>query len=1436
MKTNTPRIIGLSLLLAARLLAVDTPTAEAFQAAKPRPVDLEHDRNLYVVGYSHLDTQWRWTYPQVTREFIADTLRDNFSLFEKFPNYVFNFSGSRRYEMMAEYYPAEFAKMKTLVAAGRWFPAGSSVDEADAMVPSAESLQRHILYGNRYFRRELGVASEEFMLPDCFGFPAGLPSILAHAGLKGFSTQKLTWGSSVGIPFKVGVWEGPDGNSVVAALDPGGYAALLKEDPSRSESWLARINATGAASGAYVDYRYVGTGDRGGAPAESSIRWVERGIAGQGPIRVLSSKADQLFKDLKPEQISRLPRYQGELLLTQHSAGSITSQAYMKRWNRKNELLATAAERASVAALVLGAAPYPERKLYEAWDLLLGSQMHDMLPGTSLPKAYEYCWNDELLAANFFGAALTNGIGAIADGLDTQTQGIPLVVFNPLSIAREDVVEAKIRSALTAGESIEVHGPDGKNVAAQVLEQKADGTTIAFVARVPGLSFVTFEVRTVQAKASTKSELKANKDGLENEYYRVVIAPDGDVASIFDKRAGRELLSSPLRLAFLSEKPEQYPAWNMDWSDRQKAPRAYVDGPATVRVTESGPARVAVEIAREAEGSRFVQTIRLAAGGAADRVELATQIDWQTPGSSLKAVFPLAIANPVATYDSQLGTLIRGNNEPKKYEVPQHQWFDLDAPDHSFGISVLNDSKFGSDKPDDRTLRLTLLYTPAVRSQYQDQATQDFGRHEMVYAVTSHAGDWRSAQVPWTAARLNQPLLAFQATAHLGKLGKTFALFEVSNPQVIVDAVKRAEDGNDIVVRLRELTGQPAKAVQLKTTLGLSSVRELDGQERTLGSMAVEAGAVTFDVRGYGLKTLALKIDQAEPRIPATTAATVSLAYNADVVSTNANRADGQVAAAGKSFPAEQLPAKIISEGIEFVTGPTADGKLNAVAAEGQRIALPEGNYDRLYLLAAAEDDVAAKFTIDGKPTELTIQRWTGYVGQWDNREWEGQVPELGYSWFNPLAGLTPGYVKHSTVAWYASHRHMPSGDDHYQYSYLFKYRLDLPRGAKALVLPNDRRILVFALSVARNAHDEVSAATPLFDQLGNRITDAPAVTPAGGNFTNATAVTLTPPLYWHKGGLRYTVDGSIPTTTSPVYDSSLWVDRKVTVKAAEFDAMGHSGPVVTAQFEVNDKTPPTAISAAATSLHSAVRITFSEPISKESAENAGNYRLDGSTRVIGAKRAEDASHVMLTLSEAVSGATHIEILGVRDTAPTANQQAAQSLAVEFVQPAFVWPAAQRSGEIKHDGLPVGKAAAWTMNAWVRSSAPIENRTLIAGFGRLSDKTNNTGHYFAVFANGIHVWGSRKAHLESTRNVDFRDWQMLTASYDGTTLRLFVNAKLVSWTEAALDQDEAIARVGGLDPWDHERKFPGDVQDFAVWPGVISNATLEALFASGPGK
>jgi len=1097
-----------------RLSIVALLVCAALAHAEDTP-DLTKQPALYVVGYAHLDTQWRWEYPRTIGEYLPHTMHDNFALFEKYPHYIFNFSGANRYRMMREYYPADYARLQQWVRAGRWFPAGSSMEESDVNSPSAESLIRQVLYGSAYFRHDLGSTSAEYMLPDCFGFPASLPSILHHMGIRGFSTQKLTWGSSapvggpdspektpMGTPFNVGVWDGPDGGSVIAAFNPGSYSADVRYDLSRSDTtppngtdWPKRVQRNGEVSGLFTDYHYYGTGDVGGAPREPSVQLVESIVSkNDGLLHVISSTAEQMFLDIKPEQEARLPHYAGDLELTNHSAGSLTSQAYQKRWNHKNELLADAAERASIAAEWLRGRAYPRKRLNDAWALVMGGQFHDIAAGTATPKAYEYSWNDDVIAMNQFALVLTSATAAIASALDTNVKGRAIVVYNPLSIDREDVVDAHVQGL---GGGVLVFGPDGKAVRAQ-----REGDRIVFLAKVPSMGWAVydflsgFETPRNYVKNPAAIEARIEPASIENDRYRVSINDAGDIASIFDKKTNREVLAAPMRLALQSEHPHDWPAWNMDWADQQKPPRAFVGGKATIHVVERGEVRSAIEVTRETEGSRFVQTIRLAAGDAGNRIEIDNVIDWKTEAAALKATFPLAASNPLATYNWEVGTIQRGNNDEKKFEVASHQWLDLS--DANSGVTILSDSKYGSDKPDDHTLRLTLLYTPGLGDgngrAYDDQTSQDWGHHEFTYGLAAHGGDWRSEATDWQALRLSQPLIAFVVPKHGGPLGRSFSLLRVSNSRVRVLALKKAEESDEVIVRLVELDGKPEKDVRLTFGAPVIAAREVNGQEMDLGKANVAGGAIVASFTPYQLRTFAVRLAPRRSKTAPPRSEPVRLPFDRAVSTRDGEKSSPGFDAAGRAFPAEMLPPDVDYAGIRFHLG---DG-LNAVVAHGQSIKLPAG-YKRLYLLAAAEGDQAATFTIDGKPVKLTIQDWSGYVGQWDNRKWAKKQETLPPRADAPLNapprvrmvtvfdGLTPGFIKRAPIAWYASHRHDAAGaNEPYAYSYLFAYAIDLPRDAKTLTLPSNEKIRVLAATVS-NELPGVIEGQPLYDTLERR-------------------------------------------------------------------------------------------------------------------------------------------------------------------------------------------------------------------------------------------------------------------------------------------------------------------------------------------------------------
>jgi alpha-mannosidase len=1129
-----------------------SPPKKQAATAKAKP-DLTKQPTLYVVGYAHLDTEWRWEYPLVIREYLSKTLRNNFALFEKYPNYIFNFSGANRYRLMKEYYPDDYKRLQHYVAAGRWFPAGSSMEESDVNSPSAESIFRQVLYGNDYFRRDFGKASAEYMLPDCFGFPASLPSILAHAGVKGFSTQKLTWGSATeaggwdspektpkGTPFNVGVWEGPDGRSVLAAVNPGSYSAdivtdLTKPLPTEGSSerakteaerplwkfqddWAQRVENNGKVSGLFTDYHYYGTGDIGGAPSEDSVKLLEATLAkrdyplgpytgadhmkeptkevrvGEGPIKIISAAADQMFLDIG-DNTAHLPHYKGELELTNHSAGSLTSEAYQKRWNHKNELLADAAEKSSIAAAWLGGRPYPQKRLNDAWTLVLGGQFHDIMAGTATPQSYNYAWNDDVIAMNQFAGVLQDASSTVIAAMDTRGEGRPVAVYNPLNIEREDVVEASVPSSAGG----RVIGPDGKEVASQ-----REGDKVLFVAKAPSVGFAVYHIQSGDSDAKS-GELKATESSLENARYRVQIDKKGDVSSIFDKKLNQEMLSAPLRLAFQTEKPKQWPAWNMDWEDQKNEPRGYVAGPAGIKVVEQGPVRASVEITREAEGSKFVQRVSLTASEAGDRVEFNNEIDWHSKEAALKATFPLSVANDNATYNWDVGTIERGTNDPKKFEVASHDWFDLTDKSGKAGVTVLSDGKYGSDKPDDHTLRLTLIYSPGLytgKSEYDDQTTQDFGHHQIRFGLASHEGDWRKARTDWQAYRFSQPLIAFSTEPHEGALGKQFSLLKVDNPNVRVLALKKAENSDEVVVRVVETSGSSAKDVHLKFAAPVLAAKEVNGQEMSPAPATVTDGAVLVAFTPYQIHTFALKLAPSAARVAAARSIPVALTYDASVATStgkpgegcfDCNLADPTADGQGHSLPAEMLPSTIDFDGIHFRLG--ASGRIDAVIAHGQKIPLPAGDFNRVYVLAAAMGaDQQADFLIDDKSTSIHVPEWTGFVGQWDNRNWTTHQETVPGENGNPpstrtaldfTGKITPGFIKRADIAWYASHRHgTDGGNEAYAYSYLFAFPIDVSAGAKTLTLPRNEKIRVLAVTVASD-HGRAQPVQPLYDVLG---------------------------------------------------------------------------------------------------------------------------------------------------------------------------------------------------------------------------------------------------------------------------------------------------------------------------------------------------------------
>ncbi|HEV2695217.1 MAG TPA: glycoside hydrolase family 38 C-terminal domain-containing protein [Verrucomicrobiae bacterium] len=1423
------------LLLSNCCLATALFGADSSEKKPAQPVDLAHAKNLYVIGYAHLDTQWRWTYPTTIQEYVHNTLEQNFPLLEKYPDYIFNFTGSRRYEFMQEYYPEGFLRVKKYVQAGRWYPGGSSVDENDANIPALESFIRQTLYGNHYFKREFGIQSEDYLLPDCFGFPASLPTIFTHEGLKGFSTQKLTWGSAIGIPFNIGTWVGPDGSSVIAALNPGGYGARVTEDLSKSEMWLNRINETGDKSGVFADYKYYGTGDRGGAPEAMSVDWIQRALASSGPVRVISARSDQIYKDISLEQAAKLPSYTGDLLLVNHSAGSLSSEAYMKRWNRQNEQLANAAESAATMAYWLGAAPYPQSTLYAGWDLVLGSQMHDIMPGTSLPKAYEYAWNDEVLALNQFADVAERSSAAVLTALDTSAQGVAVAVYNPLPIEREDAIEATLPFSGTVPDAVTAYDPQGNAVPTQILGRAGDSLRVLFIAKVPSVGYAIYDVRPA-ANSSAPADLIVTANSLENTRYKVSVDANGDIASIFDKSLNHELLSAPARLSFHTENPSAWPAWNMDWEDREKPARGYVAGAAQIRIVESGPARVGLEVKRTTENSTFTQEIRLDAGG--DRVEIINNIDWRSSEASLKADFTFTAANSNAAFADKVGVSLRDNDKTNRFEMPLQQWMDLTDADGDYGVEVMSDSKYGSDKPDDHSLRLTLLYTPGTRGGYPDQGTQDQGRHQIVYALASHKGGWAEGRDTWQAERLNQPLRAFLPGAHPG-IGRTFSFLTLNSDQVQIAAIKKAEDSDEIIVRLKELTGKPAWNLALNFTTAIESAREVNGQEEPIGKAVLKDGQLMFDMKPFSLRAFALKLAPPAKSVTPVTSEIVSLTYDTDAVSSRAKREDGAMNSKGWAYPAEMFPKEIIRDGVKFKLGPAADGKKNAVTAHGQTIKLPSTNFNRVHLLVAADGDTADEIKIGGTVQPFIVPDWTGFIGQWDNRLWDNSEGKRDFEANKPPTGLVPGFIKRTPVAWFATHHNTPEGDAYYNYSYLFEITYDLPAGTKNLTLPDDSKIRVFALSVAGEPAATPPAA-PLYDTLADHQRGgAPIIPQAGKSFAQATAITLLAPLYHQPGDLHYTLDGSDPNANSPVYDQPFMAEDTVKVAVAQIDEHGQAGEIVRGTIEIHDLAPPTVVSGLVENNQKSLKVVFSKPLDPATATDVKNYVVQPPLPVSQAALSADGRKVTLTFASPIPADTdlNLNISEVKDKSTNGNVIVPVALPFNVQNVVYSLKSAQLpadNAKIQVPGLPLKKNDTWTLNLLVKpESAVTTNRILIAGFGQRGDNRNGgTGRYFTAFDGKINFGAGRRG-VQSGSPLESGSWQMLTATYDGKTLSIYKNGDPIGIREMELANDaEPYVNLGSTDASVRGTIFNGKVQAFTIRRNALTDDEVKRLYAA----
>lgn len=1019
-------------------------------------------KKIYTVATAHLDTIWSWDFETTVSRYIYNTLVDNFALFQKYPTYHFNFEGSYRYELMEEYYPELYAKMRDYIAQGRWSVCGSAFENGDVNVPSPEALFRNVLYGNRYFEKKFGKRSVDIYLPDCFGFGWALPSIMAHANLMGFTTQKLGWGGAYGIPFDIGVWQGPDGAQVLASLNPHDYYFTLKKlrdwdfvQQKLKENEKYDLNST---------MIFHGIGDRGGAPKEASVAFVEQEINKNkdSDVQVLASGADDLFRDLNAqltsEQKAKLPRWETELVMQNHGVGGYTSRAVGKRWNRRCQELADMAERSGVVADYLGTAHYNKEAMELNWKRTIAHQFHDDLPGTSVQRAYRRSWNDYGMAMNGFAGELTQAAGSVGSLLKTDfCAGTPVTVFNSLEVARTDAVTLEMPHWPKA--CARVYDPKGREVKSQVNRYENGTAEIVFVATVPALGFAVYDVRPSDVPCRLRGSLSiSGENQMENQKYIVRLNKKGNITSILDKEMDeQELLAEPISLGlFKYTGSKHWPAWEMNYKEANKDPDR-LPNPVTVTIQEKGPARVSFCVEQKDGDSTFKNIIALTDGGS--RVEVYSEIEWRSLHTMAKNKFAFACTNPEATFDLGLGAIRRGNMTEKLFEVPAQNWVDLTDKSGDWGVSVLSECKYGWDKYKDNTLRMTVLHSP-VRNYRIDsmQSMMDLGLNRYSYALFSHKGQV-GADTQNQARAFLQPLTGYVEPKHPGVLGTAYSFGNASHPQVVLRAMKFAEDGDEIVVRLNEGAGTPVEHYALRLGAGVAEARELFASEEEKGPATVKDGCLVTDFTPYQIKTFALRLQPAAQMGHAAKATPLTLPMNVQLITKQGEQGELPL-----SIPAERIGDQVTAAGIFFAIA--KDGK-NALRLAGQTLTLKKDTR-RLALLLSADSNRILDFTVGGKTVPCSVLSRTRRFASWDLYDLRETA-----------------HIQEGQLGYVSTHSHNADGTDVIAKELYFYILILNVQGGDTVVLPRDEETLVLAATELNTV--AVPCATPLYDRVEDR-------------------------------------------------------------------------------------------------------------------------------------------------------------------------------------------------------------------------------------------------------------------------------------------------------------------------------------------------------------
>lgn len=807
-------------------------------------ISRNHAVTVTALGHTHIDVAWLWRLKH-TREKAARSFSTVLRLMEKYPEYVFLQTQPQLYEYIKSDYPEIYEQIKERVKEGRWEAAGAMWLEADCNLTSGESLVRQVLLGTRFLEREFGQKSTYLWLPDVFGYSWALPQILKKSGIDTFMTTKISWNQYNRMPHDTFVWRGMDGSEVLAHF-------ITTPEIDNPRMWWYTYNGQitpFTTQGIWKNYRdkdvnqelllSYGYGDGGGGVNREMIEMRRRLADMPGLPKVETGRADEYFERLHEtvrDTRSYVHTWDGELYLEYHR-GTYTSQAYNKRKNRELELLYRETEwLASVSSIRTGSwKSYPYTELNNGWKTILRNQFHDIIPGSSIHEVYE----DSRIEYQSAQAAAEKAWAAAAGQLTQSADTNRYTIFNSSPWPRTDIVD--IRG--------EFHGGRFVNSAGDELSHQltADGALVE-VKRMPALGFETIEF------ASTESSLSETPFDLQGQtlttpYYVIHWNEHGQLDRLYDIKASREVLKTGLRgnvLQVFEDKPKMFDAWDIDIFYQEKMKE--VDDFVGATVIEEGPLAIKIRFSWRYHQSLLMQDLIVYADHR--RIDFQTTVDWHERQQLLKVAFPVNIRATEATYDIQYGNVKRPthwNNswDQARFETVAHQWADLS--ERGYGVSLLNNCKYGYDIKDN-VLRLSL-----IKSAIAPDFDADQGLHEFTYAVLPHEGDWLDGETVQSAWSLNNPL-----TYQAGSASDKFSLLHLSSNHVMVDAVKRAEDEDKLVVRIHDFSGG-RKTVQMSTDIQLKNWQESDLLERPIGDKIVDS-TLGIELKPYEIKTFLIEL------------------------------------------------------------------------------------------------------------------------------------------------------------------------------------------------------------------------------------------------------------------------------------------------------------------------------------------------------------------------------------------------------------------------------------------------------------------------------------------------------------------------------------------------------------------------------------------------